>query len=130
MLVTSRSTALVDNFAGQWLHFRNVRTWLPDPEEYSDFDENLRQALQRETELFFGSMLREDRGVLDLLEANYTFVNERLALHYGIPNVYGSEFRRVKLDGALEVRRGLLARERAPIIGPLGGAAAGTRADR
>jgi len=106
MLADSRSKALVDNFAGQWLYLRNVRSALPDLAEYPDFDENLRDALQKETELFFESMLREDHSVLDLLNANYTYVNERLARHYGIPNVYGSHFRRVAL--ADENRRGLL----------------------
>ena len=79
----------------------------PDPNEFPNFDDNLRQAFRRETELFFESIMREDRSVLDLLTADYTFVNERLAKHYGIPNVYGSQFRRVTLT-ADEARRGLL----------------------
>jgi hypothetical protein len=106
MLADPRAQALVENFAGQWLHLRNVRNILPNSDEFPDFDDNLRRAFQRETELFFESILREDRGVLDLLTADYTFVNERLARHYGIPGVYGSHFRRVALPG--EARRGLL----------------------
>jgi len=106
MLADTRSEALVSNFAGQWLYLRNMRSVSPDPDSAPEFDENLREAFQRETELFFGSIVREDRSVLDLLNANYTFVNERLAKHYGIPNVYGSHFRRVTL--ADENRRGLL----------------------
>jgi mono/diheme cytochrome c family protein len=106
MLADRRATALVSNFAGQWLMLRNLRLVTPDPYEFPDFDDNLREALQRETELFLESQIREDRSVVDLLTANYTFVNERLAKHYGIPNIYGSHFRRVTLDG--EERRGLL----------------------
>jgi hypothetical protein len=83
-----------------------VRTTTPDKNEFPDFDDNLRQAFQRETELFFGSIIREDRNVLDLLTADYTFVNERLARHYGIPNIYGSHFRRVTVKD--DARRGLL----------------------
>lgn len=108
MLADSRSQALVDNFAGQWLYLRNIRSVAPDLQEFPDFDENLREALQKETELFFASMLREDRSVLDLLRADYTFLNERLARHYGIPNTYGNHFRRVTLSSHKE-RRGLLA---------------------
>ena len=106
MLADPRSQALVSNFAGQWLHLRNVRNVLPNSDEFPDFDDNLRQAFQRETELLFESVMREDRGVLDLLTADYTFVNERLARHYGIADVYGSRFRRVPVAG--EQRRGLL----------------------
>ena len=106
MLADRRSNALVDNFAGQWLYLRNLRNWRPLAREFPDFDGELRQALQQETELFFRSMLREDRSVLDLLSADYTFLNERLARHYGIPNIYGSSFRRVTLED--ENRRGLL----------------------
>ena len=106
MLADSRSQSLVDNFAGQWLFLRNMRLVQPDVETFTDFDENLREAFQKETELFIGSTLREDRPVLDLLTADYTFVNERLARHYGIPNVYGSHFRRMTLSD--EARRGLL----------------------
>jgi hypothetical protein len=106
MLADSRSKSLVSNFAGQWLYLRNVRSALPDLGEYPEFDENLRDAFQQETELFFESTLREDRSVLALLDANYTFLNERLARHYGIPDVYGNQFRRVTLKD--ENRRGLL----------------------
>ena len=98
MLADARSRALVSNFASQWLHLRNLDSITPDMRLFPDFDDNLRQAFRRETELFFDSILREDRSVLDLLRANYTFVNERLAKHYGIPHVYGSRFRRVTLD--------------------------------
>jgi hypothetical protein len=109
MLADDRSEALVKNFAGQWLLLRNLPNVQPDPNEFPNFDDNLRQAFRRETEMFFGSILREDRNVLDLLTADYTFVNERLAKHYGIPGVYGSQFRPVKLTGpAGEERRGLL----------------------
>ena len=95
MLDDPRSDALVENFAGQWLYLRNLRSVAPDATRFPEFDDNLRQALRRETELFVASQLREDRSVHDLLRADYTFVNERLARHYGIPNVYGSHFRRV-----------------------------------
>jgi hypothetical protein len=108
MLADSRSNTLVDNFAGQWLYLRNMRTASPDPDAFPEFDENLREALQQETELFFQSMLREDRSVVALLDASYTFLNERLARHYGIPNVYGNEFRRVTLQD--EQRRGLMGK--------------------
>ena len=90
MLEDSRSRALVNNFASQWLHLRNLSSITPDMRLFPDFDDNLRQAFGQETELFFESILREDRSVPDLLNANYTFVNERLAKHYGIPHVYGS----------------------------------------
>ena len=107
MLADSRSRALVDNFAAQWLHLRNLAGITPDMRLFPDFDDNLRQAFQQETELFVDSILREDRSVLDLLRANYTFVNERLAKHYRIPHVYGSQFRRIALDKDSE-RGGLL----------------------
>jgi hypothetical protein len=106
MLEDARSRALVVNFAGQWLYLRNMRSASPDPAAFPSFDENLRQAFQQETELFFESMLREDRSVLNLLDADYTFLNQRLARHYRIPNVYGSHFRRVTLTD--QERRGLL----------------------
>jgi len=106
MLADDRSEALVKNFAGQWLLLRNLPNVQPDPNEFPNFDDNLRQAFRRETEMFFGSIMREDRNVLDLLTADYTFVNERLAKHYGIPGIYGSQFRRVKVTN--EERRGLL----------------------
>ncbi len=106
MLADSRSEALVTNFAGQWLYLRNLAASNPDARMFPDFDDNLRQAFQRESELFFESIVKEDHNVLDLLRADYTFVNERLARHYGIPNVYGSRFRRVALGDS--VRGGLL----------------------
>ena len=107
MLADPRSGSLVSNFAAQWLHLRNLDSITPDMRLFPDFDDNLRQAFRRETELFFESVLRENRSVLDLLNANYTFVNERLAKHYGIPHVYGSRFRRITLDGD-SLRGGLL----------------------
>ena len=106
MLADPRADALVENFAGQWLYLRNVRALTPDEDRFPDFGEALRRSFQRETELFFASVLREDRSVLDFLTADYTFVDERLARHYGMPNVYGSHFRRVSLPDAS--RRGLL----------------------
>jgi mono/diheme cytochrome c family protein len=108
LLADPRSEALVDNFAGQWLQLRNLRAALPDQNEFPDFDDNLRQALKRETELLFQSIVREDRNVTDLLSADYTFVNERLAVHYGIPNIYGSHFRRIAVTD--EARKGLLGK--------------------
>ncbi len=106
MLADRRSEALVANFDSQWLYLRNIEHAVPDPKEFPDFDENLREAFQRETELFFASMLRENRSVLDLVSTDYTFVNERLARHYGISSIYGSHFRRVRLADLN--RRGLL----------------------
>jgi mono/diheme cytochrome c family protein len=106
MLADPRAEALVSNFAGQWLQLRNLKNAVPNEDLFPEFDDNLRQAFARETELFFGSIMREDHNVLDLLTADYTFVNERLAKHYRIPNVYGSEFRRVTI--AEDARRGLL----------------------
>ena len=111
MLADSRSRSLVSNFAGQWLHLRNLDSITPDLRLFPDFDDNLRQAFRQETELFFEGVLREDRSVLDLLKADYTFLNERLAKHYGIPHVYGSQFRRVEL-GDDSVRGGLLRQGR------------------
>ncbi len=106
MVADPRADALVTNFGGQWLYLRNMRAKAPDPRRFPEFDDNLREAFQRETELFLASQIREDRSVLDLLTANYTFVNQRLARHYGIPKVYGDHFRRVTLsDGT---RGGLL----------------------
>ena len=106
MLADSRSEALVDNFAEQWLFLRNLKTASPNLDAFPDFDDNLRQAMREETKLFFSSIIHEDRNVMDLMTADYTFVNERLARHYGIPNVYGSQFRRIKITD--EARRGLL----------------------
>jgi hypothetical protein len=96
MLVDSRSAALVENFAGQWLQLRNLEALRPDWALFPNFDDGAKAAFRRETELFFDSILREDRHALDLLTADYTFVNERLARHYGIPGVYGDRFKRVK----------------------------------
>jgi cytochrome c5 len=106
MLADRKSQALTKNFAGQWLFLRNLQSSRPDNKTFPDFDDNLRQAFRKETELFFDSIMREDHNVVDLLTADYTFVNERLAKHYRIPNIYGTHFRRVKL--ADETRRGLL----------------------
>jgi hypothetical protein len=106
MLADRRSEALVDNFAEQWLFLRNLKNSAPNLDAFPDFDDNLREAMRQETKLFFSSIIHEDRSVMDLMTADYTFVNERLARHYGIPNVYGSQFRRVKI--ADETRRGLL----------------------
>ena len=106
MLADPRADALVENFAGQWLYLRNLASTKPDPPTFPDFDDNLRQALRRETELFFSSIMQEDRSVLDLLTADYTFINERLARHYGIPGVYGDRFRRIQVTD--DRRRGLL----------------------
>ena len=97
MMADPRAEALVENFAGQWLMLRNIRDAAPDPDLFTDFDENLREAFQRETELFIDSQVREDRSVPELLTADYTFLNERLARHYGIPGVHGTRFRRVTL---------------------------------
>ena len=106
MLADDRSRVLVTSFAAQWLHLRRMRSVSPDVNAFPAFDENLREALVRETELFLDSELRHDESVVNLLSADYTFVNERLARHYGIPNVYGSRFRRVALED--DIRRGLL----------------------
>src|SRR2546427_1105707 len=108
MLADFRANTLVSNFVGQWLYLRNIETVLPDPSAFPDFDENLRVALAGETRLFFESMLREDRSLLDLLRADYTFLNERLARHYGIPGIHGGQFRRVTLTS--EERKGLLGK--------------------
>jgi hypothetical protein len=106
MLVDPRANALVDNFAAQWLQLRNLRNVQPNTDEFPDFDDNLRQSFREETEMLFRSVLTEDRPVLDLLTADYTFVDERLARHYGIPDIYGSRFRRVAITD--EARKGLL----------------------
>ena len=107
MLADPRSHSLVSNFAAQWLHLRNLDSITPDLRLFPDFDDNLRQAFRQETELLFESVLREDRSVLDLLKSDHTFLNERLAKHYGIPHIYGTRFRRVEL-GDESVRGGLL----------------------
>jgi mono/diheme cytochrome c family protein len=109
MLADPRSRSLVSNFAGQWLHLRNLESATPDLRLFPDFDDNLRQAFRQETELFFDCVLREDRSVLDLLKADYTYLNERLAKHYGIANVYGSRLRRVSLSE--DSKRGGLLRQ-------------------
>jgi mono/diheme cytochrome c family protein len=97
LLDDPRSDSLVSNFAGQWLYIRNLAQQKPDPDAFPEFDESLRQAFRQETELFFQNVLREDCSVMDLLDANYTFLNQRLAEHYGIPNIYGPQFRKVIL---------------------------------
>jgi hypothetical protein len=106
MLADPKAEALVSNFAGQWLHLRNVPNILPNSDLFPDFDDNLRESFRKETELFFESIMREDHSVVDLMTANYTFLNERLARHYGVPNIYGSRFRRVEITD--DARRGLL----------------------
>jgi cytochrome c5 len=106
MLADPRSEALVSNFVGQWLYLRNIEKVVPDPEAFPEFDDNLRAAFEQETRLFFESMLREDRPITDLLTADYTFLNDRLARHYGIPDIYGSHFRRVQLSDP--ARQGLI----------------------
>jgi mono/diheme cytochrome c family protein len=110
MLADPRSDALVTNFAQQLLYLRNLKATSPDGIYYPNWDDELRQGFKREAELFFDSIVREDRSVLDLLTADYTFVNERLARHYGIPNIYGSHFRKVTLGPELDARRGLLGK--------------------
>jgi hypothetical protein len=110
MLKDPRADELVANFTGQWLGVRSLKTSEPVVNIFPDFDDNLRNAFQREVELFFASIVSEDRSILDLLTADYTFVNERLARHYGIPNVYGPQFRRVSLTPELHMRRGLLGK--------------------
>ena len=110
MLADPRSDSLVSSFAQQLLYLRNLPVTSPDGIFYPNWDDELRQSLKRESELFFESIVREDRNILDLLTADYTFVNERLARHYGIPNVYGSRFRRVTLPAEMDYRRGLLGK--------------------
>ena len=107
MIADPRADAFVENFAGQWLYLRNLDAVIPVQSIFPNFDDTLREGLRRETELFFASVLREDRSVLELLNADYTFVNERVARHYGLPNVKGSHFRRVQLP-ADSPRRGVL----------------------
>lgn len=106
MLADPRSRALVENFAGQWLHLRRLESVEPDIFAFPDFDDNLRQAFKQETSLFFESVMREDRSVLDLMRADYTYMNDRLARHYGVQGVLGSAFQRVSVTD--EARRGLL----------------------
>src|SRR5258705_8502894 len=113
MLADPRSSSLVTNFAEQWLYLRDVESKKPNEILFADFDESLRDVFRRETDLFLDSVLRGNGSVLELLSANYTFVNERLAKHYGIPNVHGTDFRRVTLPpgsppGGLLGQRSLL----------------------
>ncbi|QDV85134.1 DUF1592 domain-containing protein [Planctomycetes bacterium TBK1r] len=105
MLADPKSRALVDNFAGQWLQLRDVSLLMPDPVRFPDFDEPLRQAMRRETETFFEQLIRQDRSVLEFLDADYTYVNERLARHYGIDSIQGDSFQQVSLPAG---RRGVL----------------------
>ncbi len=106
MLQDPKSAALYQNFAGQWLHLRNVASWNPDPGKFPRFDDSLRAAFSRESELFFTNLIREDRSVLEFLDSSYTYLNDRLARYYGVPGVKGPEFRRVELHG--EHRGGVL----------------------
>lgn len=110
MLADARTHELVRNFAGQWLQLRVMQSSTPEGIDYPDFDDNLRQAFRTEADMFFESIVREDRSIMDLLDGDYTFVNERLARNYGIRDIYGSQFRRVKLTADLDVRRGLLGK--------------------
>src|SRR6185503_15125589 len=106
MLADPKSSALVENFAGQWLQIRNLDTVKPDPERFPDFDGELREAMRQETRLFFEAIVKEDRSILDFIDGKFTFLNARLAKHYGIPDVAGDEFRRVELQG--DQRGGIL----------------------
>ncbi|MET0280368.1 MAG: DUF1592 domain-containing protein [Steroidobacteraceae bacterium] len=110
MIADPRSQALVRNFTGQWLNLRGIAASEPVVNMFPDFDSTLRDAFQREVELFFASIIQEDRSVQDLLTADYTFVNERLARHYGIPGIYGPQFRRVQLAADQDMRKGLLGK--------------------
>jgi len=110
MVNDQRFDAFVKNFTGQWLNVRGIAASEPVVDMFPDFDSTLREAFTKEIQLFFASIIQEDRSVLDLLTADYTFVNERLAKHYGIPNIYGSQFRKVQLDAEHDVRRGLLGK--------------------
>jgi hypothetical protein len=110
MLADPKSNALISNFTGQWLSVRSLRTYEPVVNLFPDYDDNLRAAYQREVELFFSSIVQEDRSILELLDGNYTFLNERLARQYGIPNVYGPQFRRVTLPPEFDMRRGLIGK--------------------
>lgn len=110
MLTDSKAHQFTVNFAGQWLQLRNLNGFAPIGDIYPDFDDNLRQAFKTEAELFFESIIKENRNVVDFLDANYTFVNDRLARHYGIPNISGSRFRRIELGPEFDLRRGLLGK--------------------
>jgi mono/diheme cytochrome c family protein len=107
MLADPKANALVQNFAGQWLQLRNIASWRPDPDKFPQFDESLRASFQKESELFMGYIIEQDRSVLDLINADYTFLNDRLARHYGIPNIRGSYYRRVMVNP--EERGGILS---------------------
>ncbi|HEY6228834.1 MAG TPA: DUF1592 domain-containing protein, partial [Verrucomicrobiae bacterium] len=109
MLADPRSKSLVNNFADQWLYLRNLESFTPDLRLFPDFDDNLRQAFRRETEMFVANIFQNDHSVLELLKADYTYMNQRLAKHYGIPNIYGNRFRRVALTR--EDHRGGLLRQ-------------------
>jgi hypothetical protein len=108
MLADPRSDSMVGNFAQQWLYLRNLATTAPTQTVFPDWDDELREGFRRETELLFESIMREDRSILEMLTSDYTFLNERLADHYGIPNIYGAQFRRVALTDELDYRRGIL----------------------
>ena len=108
MLADPRAASLVDNFASQWLYLRNLDTTAPAQTVFPDFDHELREAFAEETKRLFASIVREDASIVDMIDADYTFINERLARHYGIPNIYGSRYRRVELGPELDYRRGLL----------------------
>src|SRR5256885_14652982 len=108
MLTDARSQALIENFADQLLYLRNLPATSPDGVFYPNWDDELRKSFRRETELLFQSVIKENRSVLDLLNADYTFLNERLAKHYGVPNIYSADFRRVTWGPGLENRRGPL----------------------
>jgi len=110
MLHDPRSESLITNFGQQFLYLRNLPTTSPDGIYFPNWDNELRLSFKRESELFFGSIIREDRSVLDLIDADYTFLNERLAKHYDIPNIYGAQFRRVQLTPEFDARRGLLGK--------------------
>ena len=110
MLADPRAHNFTVNFAGQWLQLRNLNGFAPIGDIYPDFDDNLRQAFKTEAEMFFESIVKEDRNVVEFLDANYTFVNDRLARHYGIPNVSGSRFRKIELTPEFDLRRGLLGK--------------------
>jgi mono/diheme cytochrome c family protein len=108
MIADPKAEALATNFAGQWLYLRNLKNMQPNSEDFPDFDDNLRSAFEQEALMFFQSIVKEDRNVLDLMTADYTFLNERLARHYHVPNIYGSHFRRVTLND--DARRGILGK--------------------
>jgi hypothetical protein len=110
MLRDPRVEAMTTNFAGQWLNLRGLQGYSPLPGVYPDYDDPLGVAMRREVEMLFDSLIREDRPITDLLTADYTFVNERLAKHYGIPNIYGSQFRRITLGPDMDIRKGLLGK--------------------